>query len=153
VRERREQPLFKLGAGVYVVSPDDRILLVDQERLGQRHWTSLGGGIEHGESIEQCAIREAYEESGLRVRLERLLTVTEFWKGAALHGVGFLFLATPDPWPQDVVLPDVDGIATFHGYGWFSREDVARLDVFPGELCLEIWPADIKDVLRLREDE
>jgi 8-oxo-dGTP pyrophosphatase MutT (NUDIX family) len=135
-------PLFEAGAGVYIIAPDRRLLLAEQERRGMRKWGSFGGGIEHGESIQECAVREAYEESGLRVRLDRLLVVTEFWAEGRFDGIGFLFLASPDPWPQQVVLPEVDGENRFLRHGWFARDQLAALDMYDDEPCRSCWPAD-----------
>jgi 8-oxo-dGTP diphosphatase len=139
---REGAPLFEAGAGVYIVAPDGRLLLAEQERGGVRAWGSFGGGLERGESIEQCAVREAFEESGLRVRLERLFEVTEFWHAGRFYEIGFLFVAAPDPWPQEVVLPQVDGNNRFLRYGWFSRDDLPVPDMYPDEPCLARWPAD-----------
>jgi 8-oxo-dGTP pyrophosphatase MutT (NUDIX family) len=132
-----------LGGGSYVVRPDGRMLLLLQERNGERAWVSMGGGMEAGESIEQCALRETREESGLTVVLDRLICVWEFWGDAAIWGAGFMFLARPDPWPQEVVLPARDGVATFHDYGWFTRNDAAALTPRVDQLVAEVWPPDI----------
>lgn len=34
-------------------------------------WESQGGGIENGETPEQCAIREVYEETGFKIKIVR----------------------------------------------------------------------------------
>jgi 8-oxo-dGTP pyrophosphatase MutT (NUDIX family) len=36
-----------------------------------------GGRLEHGESLEQAAIRELYEETGITARVERLLYICD----------------------------------------------------------------------------
>lgn len=143
MRPRPGAPLFQLGAGSYVLAPDGRMLLLDTERLGERYWSTPGGGIEAGETLEQCARRETFEETGLHVRLVRLLSVSEFWRGDRMDGVGFLFLAEPDPWPQQPSPPAVDGLSRFRGYGWFRREEIANLRVPPDELYLRAWPTEI----------
>lgn len=53
------------GAKAIIVH-DGKVLLA---RLGYAHkmWTFPGGGVNRGETFEQAAIREAYEEVGVRL--------------------------------------------------------------------------------------
>lgn len=47
-------------------------------------WNGLGGKFERGESPEECAIREVFEESGLKLKklvLKGILTFPKFAKG------------------------------------------------------------------------
>lgn len=53
----------------------DRILLARHQRGAAHYWVLPGGGVEPGESPEEAAVREVWEETGLRVRLLRLLFV------------------------------------------------------------------------------
>jgi acetyl-CoA carboxylase carboxyl transferase subunit beta len=58
-----------LGAGVVIVA-DGAILLVQrghEPQLGR--WSVPGGRVEAGETLEEAAAREAYEETGLEVRI------------------------------------------------------------------------------------
>jgi ADP-ribose pyrophosphatase YjhB (NUDIX family) len=139
----RDLPKVELGAGGYVIDPVGRVLLIEQSRPGVRHWGSIGGGLEHGESIEECAVREILEGSGLRVRLEKLVAIYQARRAGQLFGVGFMYVARPDPWPQRVLLLERDGAATFHDFGWFSREEIPSLSVFPDDLVVTHWPPDI----------
>jgi argininosuccinate lyase len=66
-------PKFAVTALVFIAR-DDSILLVRQS-YGRRYWSLPGGSMEPGESVEQAAIREAKEETGLDVRLTRLVGV------------------------------------------------------------------------------
>jgi 8-oxo-dGTP diphosphatase len=54
------------------VRQDDRILLVRQD-YGRQYWSLPGGVMELGESIDEAAVREVKEETGLDVRLERVV--------------------------------------------------------------------------------
>lgn len=47
----------------------NRLLMVRQTYRGEVLWTFPGGSIEEGETAEQAAIREVYEETGLRVAI------------------------------------------------------------------------------------
>jgi glycerol 3-phosphatase-2 len=63
----------KAGVGVIIVDDEGRILL--EQRRDNGMWGLPGGGIEPGESVFQAALREVKEETGLNVRITRLLGV------------------------------------------------------------------------------
>jgi len=54
---------------------DDEVLLIRHlDRGSERgYWLLPGGGMEAGETAEACVAREMLEETGLTVRVERLL--------------------------------------------------------------------------------
>ncbi|OCQ22721.1 ADP-ribose pyrophosphatase [Pseudoalteromonas luteoviolacea] len=57
----------RVGVGVILVR-DNKILL--GERIGahgENTWATPGGHLELGESVEECAIREVLEETGLQI--------------------------------------------------------------------------------------
>ncbi|WP_165972211.1 NUDIX hydrolase [Paenibacillus piri] len=47
----------------------ERQLMVRQRYKGEQIWTFLGGDIEDGETAEEAAIREVYEETNLRIEI------------------------------------------------------------------------------------
>jgi ADP-ribose pyrophosphatase YjhB (NUDIX family)/ribosomal protein S18 acetylase RimI-like enzyme len=143
MHERPVHGGWLLGAGVEVVAPDGRLLMIERERFGSVEWSGAGGGLERGESIEDCARRETFEESGLNVRLERLIRVSEFWEGDRLTGVGFVFLGSPHPWPQEVRLPSIDGITRFRSYRWCTRDEVAQLPRWSHHITHVAWPPEV----------
>lgn len=57
-----------LGAGMVVIQPSSQkiVIVCDTER---NHWFLPRGRKDTGESLEQAALREAYEEVSLLVRL------------------------------------------------------------------------------------
>lgn len=56
-----------------ILIEDGRILLVRQRLSEKRGWSLPGGRLERGESLAQGLIREFREETGLAVRVDRLL--------------------------------------------------------------------------------
>jgi ADP-ribose pyrophosphatase YjhB (NUDIX family) len=60
-----------------VLIEDEKILLVNQKVSRDRSWSLPGGRFEHGETLEQGIIREMYEETGLSVRVKKLLYICE----------------------------------------------------------------------------
>jgi len=65
------------GARVLVRRREERATLLVSNR-GEHGWDIPGGAREAGECPEETAIRECYEETGLRISLRDLLRVHEF---------------------------------------------------------------------------
>lgn len=63
-----------LGAAAVILDAAGRVLLV-KHTYGMLNWELPGGAAERGESITETALREVHEETGLRVRAERLTGV------------------------------------------------------------------------------
>lgn len=72
---------------------DDQVLLV-RHRGGALPWGLPGGGIERYERLAEAARREAYEETGVLVRIEHLQgTYDNFHTGTSNYVA--VFVATP----------------------------------------------------------
>lgn len=61
------------AASAIVVDERGRILL--QRRTDNEYWSIPGGAMEPGESIAETVVREVREETGIDVRVEKLLGV------------------------------------------------------------------------------
>lgn len=65
-------PLVAADAIIELSGHDGAVVLI--ERRNPPHgWALPGGFVDPGETVEQAAVREAREETGLEVRLEALL--------------------------------------------------------------------------------
>ena len=73
LRERIGQELLWLPGATGVVLDEDRVLLV--ERADNGWWTLPGGIIDPGEEPADAAVREVWEETGVEVVAERLVSV------------------------------------------------------------------------------
>ncbi|RIH86167.1 Diadenosine hexaphosphate hydrolase [Calidithermus terrae] len=91
------RPLIVAGAGVVVLDSHDRVLL--GHRTDNGFWGLPGGAMEPGESFEEAARREVFEETGLTVGELVLLTLYsgaelfyEYPHGDQIYNVGAIFL-------------------------------------------------------------
>jgi len=75
---RRRRSRKWMSAGGLVIDARGRIALVRQRnRRGRWQWTLPKGRIDRGETVEAAALREVYEESGLRARIVRPIVLHE----------------------------------------------------------------------------
>lgn len=59
---------IKVGVGVYIFNNQKQLLLgLRKSKHGCGTWCPPGGHMEYGESNEEAAIREAEEETGLKI--------------------------------------------------------------------------------------
>ena len=69
----------KVAVGTIIETSDGGIVLVRRAiDPGYGLWVFPGGYVDRGEQVEAAAIREAREESGLDVRIERLVNVYSY---------------------------------------------------------------------------
>jgi ADP-ribose pyrophosphatase YjhB (NUDIX family) len=62
---------------LFILDPASRVALIRKPHFEEGIWRPPGGGIKVGEDFEAGAEREALEETGLRVRLERYLVAAK----------------------------------------------------------------------------
>ncbi|MBU0929712.1 MAG: NUDIX domain-containing protein, partial [Nanoarchaeota archaeon] len=60
--------IVRVGVGVYIIK-DNKILFGKRKGFhGSGTWCPPGGHLEFNESIEECAIREVMEETGIKIK-------------------------------------------------------------------------------------
>jgi ADP-ribose pyrophosphatase YjhB (NUDIX family) len=75
----------KVAVGTIITAPDSRLVLVRRAiQPGYGLWVFPGGFVDRGEEVTRAAIREAREESGLDVRLDRLVNVYSYPDAAVI---------------------------------------------------------------------
>lgn len=75
VLSRFIRPLFQVFAAAVIIDEYKNILLVKSTYNRFHPWGLPGGGLEYGEHPEEAVIREVWEETGLRVYVEKLLLI------------------------------------------------------------------------------
>jgi 8-oxo-dGTP pyrophosphatase MutT (NUDIX family) len=124
------------SARVILVDKADRLLLFQSDDF----WFTPGGGIEDGETVEQAAVRELWEETGLRLepaRLGPVVAETSGWADLAfargLFHDAFYFHRAPDGFEVDISGWQPLEASTMSGHRWWTVEEVESSDgnVFP----------------------
>jgi ADP-ribose pyrophosphatase YjhB (NUDIX family) len=108
----------RVVAGV-VIKKDGKYLLV-QEKQEKVHgkWNLPAGHVDKGETLEQAAIREAKEESGLNVKLgKHLLVVHQSADRPVLHAFAAEIISGELVFPQDELLDA----------RWFTYDEIVTM--------------------------
>lgn len=105
-------------------------------------WIGIGGGLEPGESPEQCLLREVREETGLRLTAYRYRGVIDFasdsWEDEVMH------LFTADGYEGEMIDCDEGELE------WIHRDALMALPHWEGDrIFLELLRRDA-DFFRLR---
>ena len=77
----------RIGVGCIVLRGDTLLMVREKGR-----WSLPKGGLDAGELVQQGAIRETYEETGLNVELRELAFVVEFQARTWGHHLQFFYL-------------------------------------------------------------
>ena len=87
---------------VALIIEDGCVLMATNAAAG--YYYTIGGGVHLGETAEQCAVREAYEETGVHYEVDRLAFVYENFftdkspttiQGLHCHEISLIFLMKP----------------------------------------------------------
>ncbi|EJS57822.1 hypothetical protein ICE_01935 [Bacillus cereus BAG1X1-2] len=137
--------IFLNFAGGIVYNERNEILL--QKRGDRNEWGLPGGAMELGESLEETAKREIFEETGLNVEVEHLIGVYskysgEFPNGDKAQTITHCFQCKPIGGELNV-----DGIETLD-LKYFPIDQIPKLFTKLHEDALEDWLSKRKGVFR-----
>jgi 8-oxo-dGTP pyrophosphatase MutT (NUDIX family) len=145
----------RVSARVVLLDAEDRVLMFegfDPTRPDELFWFTVGGGVEPGEDIRTAAVRELFEETGVRLAREDL--VGPLWKRHAVFAFdGLSYAAAEWFFAARVAGVDVDTSRfddierqTIRRHRWWSAEELASTDetVYPVQLA-EVLPGALSE--------
>lgn len=121
------RPLIMCSAGIIIIDKKGRVLL--QKRTDNNKWGLPGGSLELGESFEEAAIREAYEEVGLKVKSLTLFNVysgkecyNKYPNGDEIYNASSIFIS--NDYEGEVVLDGEESADAL----FFKKVDIPSLE-------------------------
>lgn len=88
-------------------------------------WIGVGGGFEHGESPEDCALRETWEETGLTLTAYRFRGIVTF--DCEGQETLYMHLFTATGWTGELTDCDEGDLE------WVAKEKVYDLPIWEGD--------------------
>lgn len=114
----RKYPIPAVDIIIEIKLPDGRTGIVLIERKNPPYgWALPGGFVDYGETLEQAALREAREETSLKVELLRQFhTYSDPSRDPRRHTISTVFIARASGWPEAADDARKAGV--------FSREEI-----------------------------
>ena len=129
------------GVRVIVMDEDNRMLMVCQHHEDRDIWMVPGGGIEEGESSLEAAVREVEEETGLDVKIQKLLWHVEEVSDRGQRFVNFFLGEMTGGNLELGEDPEFDAShQVLREVKFLSRAEIQELEhVYPDYLRDEVW--------------
>lgn len=114
------ESVARVGLGV-LVNKSGRVLMLRRSNVhGAGAWSAPGGHIDKGESLERCAEREVFEETGVTIRNIQFLAVTnDIFEAEGKHYVTIWMSADYDRGNAFVAAPEESSEV-----GWFDQSEL-----------------------------
>ena len=93
---KMDEGILNIRVGA-IIMKGDKFLMVENDRFD--HMYSVGGRIKFGETAEEAVVREVFEETGVKMEIDRLGFIHENFfpgdslvkKGNIVHEISFFF--------------------------------------------------------------
>jgi ADP-ribose pyrophosphatase YjhB (NUDIX family) len=122
-----KQGKLRLGCSAAIFDGQGRILLTRRADNGQ--WCLPGGGMEAGESAAEACEREVWEETGLSVRVKRLVGVYSHPDQLAVYPDGNKAHIVVLHFEAEAVGGELGLSEETTDFGYFTLEEVETLDM------------------------
>lgn len=140
-----ERPVKYRQAARVIVTANERVLLMADSDPGVPNsgwWVTPGGGIDDDEDWLDAAVRELFEETGLRIEREQLrgpvasrVVRHGYCDRVLVQQEMFFRLDLDEQFEPSSAGFTAEEQQTMQGFGWFSVDEMSRLQVWPAELA------------------
>ncbi|MFH1637938.1 MAG: NUDIX hydrolase [Candidatus Woesearchaeota archaeon] len=132
---------IRVGALIF---KDNKILLVKHvhPETGYIWWVPPGGGLQDEETIYDCAKREAFEETGLKIKTGNLAYLRQFiYREFKQNNMDVYIVAEIESGTETIknIYGKGDDEHFIKEVGYFSKEAIQEINVFPEILKTWLW--------------
>lgn len=122
-----KQGKLRLGCSAAIFDEDRRILLTRRSDNGQ--WCLPGGAMESGETAAEACEREVLEETGLSVRVKRLVGVYSHSDQLVVYSDGGKFQIVALHFEAEAVGGELGLSNETTDFGYFTLQEVEGMDM------------------------
>lgn len=118
---------MKPGVGIGVIIKNNNKILIGK-RFGKHRsgfYSIPGGLLEAGESFEECAIREIFEETNLKIESPQFFCVTNnlnTFKQENIHNISIILIA--NIFKGNLIAKEPEKFSEFH---WYDLSEVVNI--------------------------
>ena len=136
---------MRARSGVVLIDRD-RLCLIQRIRDGRTYYLFPGGGVEPGETPEDAAVREAYEELGVHVVVDRLVADLTYRGRRQLYYRARIVGGRFGTGNGEEMSSTADSERGSYTPVWMTLEwAVLGADVRPRELCRALWQGALSE--------
>lgn len=140
---------FRYRTGALIIN-DNKMLFCRNKKDGYYYF--IGGGVQHGETSNECIEREIFEETSLHCRVEQLAVLIEnFFDdiGKICHTIELYYKVYVDNF--ELMTKDTD---THEELVWVSIDKIKDMDIRPKNVADRIPEIlDSKSIIHIINDE
>jgi len=118
---------IRLGCSASIFDEQGRVLLTKRRDNGQ--WCLPSGGMESGESAAEACEREVFEETGLSVRVRRLVGVYSHPDQLIVYGDGNKFQIVAIHFEAEIIGGELGLSDETSDFGYFALEELDGLEM------------------------
>ena len=118
---------IRLGCSAIIFNGEGKFLLTRRADNGQ--WCLPSGGIEPGESVEETCIREVFEETGLNVKIKRLIGVYSNRDQLVIYDDGGKFQIVALHFEAEIIDGTLGLSDETTDFGYFSLDETTDMDL------------------------
>ncbi len=119
---------MKRDRGQCMVCRDGKLLLIEHRMRGRDFFNLPGGGVEEGETPDEAALRELFEEAGVKGKIERPLAI-EFKPDLESRVFTYWVSIPEDAQPITGYDPELaEDEQTIVGFAWKSLREIPERD-------------------------